>query len=488
MENRMKSQVLSLAVVTLVLAVGTSAMAQGDKDRVFSDVDAARGQAVEANANVLAPATFERAEREYQKAVGYFERSGSSSRLTEQMGKAEAMYLDAEAKAETSAVELREALESREAARSVDAPEQASEFWSSGEKYLATAVKQFESGRLDAARDAGKDAYRYYRRAELDSIKADLLGEARSLIAKAKQLRVDRYAPNTLQLAEALLGQADAALNKDRYDHPPAIELAAQASYEARHATYIANEINLVKEGSKTEELLIRSWEEQLEELATEANVPVVLDSGPEELTAAIKGKLASMAESEVELRQQLDAQARQLESQSGRIAALEGELAEMDQLLLEFAPSNKAESMISDIEEIFLPTEAEVMNDERKGLVIRLIGLEFESGSAELPADSGVVQKLPQVIEAYPNRRVTIEGHTDSSGASDWNLQLSQARADSLREYLVGDLGYPENLVRSIGYGETKPIASNDDRQGQAKNRRIEFILGREVTTSGRQ
>ncbi len=483
----MKLQVPGLVVVTLVLMFGASAFAQSDKDRVFSGVDSARSQAVEASADVLAPDTFEKAEREYQKALDYFERSGSSSRLTEQLGKTEAMYLDAETTAATNAVELSQALESREAAGSVGAAEKASEFWSSGEKYLATAVKQFEAGRLENGRDAGKDAYRYFRRAELDAIKADLLGDARAVIDKAKQLRVDRYAPNTLQLSEALLGQADAALNRDRYDHAPAIELAAQASYEARHATYIANEISLVKDGTKTEELLIRSWEEQLEELAAVANVPVVLDSGPEELTAAIKGKMASMSDSEVELRQQLDAQAQRLEAQSGRIAALEGELAEMDQLLLEFAPSNKAESMISDIEEIFLPSEAEVMNDERKGLVIRLIGLEFESGSAELPTDSDVIQKLPQVIEAYPNRRVTIEGHTDSSGASDWNLQLSQSRADSLREYLVNDLGYPENLVRSIGYGETKPIASNDDREGQAKNRRIEFILGREVSTSSR-
>ena len=82
----------------------------------------------------------------------------------------------------------------------------------------------------------------------------------------------------------------------------------------------------------------------------------------------------------------------------------------------------------------------------------------------------------------------MTIEGHTDSSGASDWNLQLSQARADSLREFLINGLGYPEHLVRSIGYGETKPIASNDDRQGQARNRRIDIIIAREASGTAQE
>jgi outer membrane protein OmpA-like peptidoglycan-associated protein len=484
----MKSQVLALSAALLVLVTGTSALAQGDKDRVFSDVDAARSQAVEANANILAPGSFERAEREYQKAVGYFERSGESSRLVEQLNKTEAIYLDAEATASTTALELSEALESREAASAVNAAETAPDLWATGEKNLADAVKQFEADRLDRGRDAGRDAYRYYRGAELNAIKADLLGDARALIAKAKQLRVDRYAPNTLQRSEALLGRADAALNRDRYDHPPAIELAAQASYEARHATHIANEISLVKDGTKSEELLIRSWEEQLEELAAAAGVPVALDDGPEELTAAIKGKLNAMSDGEAALRQQLDTQTSQMEAQTRRIALLEGELAEMDQLLLEFAPTDEAESMLTEIEDLFSPAEAELLELERKGLVIRLIGLEFESGSADLPLENSVVQKLPQVIDAFPDRRMTIEGHTDSSGASDWNLQLSQARADSLKEFLINGLGYPERLVRSIGYGETKPIASNDDRQGQARNRRIDIIIARETSGTAQE
>ena len=222
--------------------------------------------------------------------------------------------------------------------------------------------------------------------------------------------------------------------------------------------------------------------------MAAAAGVPVTLDDGPEELTAAIKGKLNAMSDGEAALQQQLDTQTSQLEAQTRRIALLEGELAEMDQLLLEFAPTDEAESMLTEIEDLFSPAEAELLELERKGLVIRLIGLEFESGSADLPLENSVVQKLPQVIDAFPDRRMTIEGHTDSSGASDWNLQLSQARADSLKEFLINGLGYPERLVRSIGYGETKPIASNDDRQGQARNRRIDIIIARETSGTAQE
>jgi outer membrane protein OmpA-like peptidoglycan-associated protein len=76
--------------------------------------------------------------------------------------------------------------------------------------------------------------------------------------------------------------------------------------------------------------------------------------------------------------------------------------------------------------------------------------------------------------------KSLVVEGHTDSVGAEEYNRQLSQKRADSVRNFLVSKGGLPEAKVTGIGYGETKPVADNANFQGRAKNRRVEFNVVR--------
>ncbi len=104
------------------------------------------------------------------------------------------------------------------------------------------------------------------------------------------------------------------------------------------------------------------------------------------------------------------------------------------------------------------------------------LRGINFESGSAALTPDSHPV--LDQVIaslNAYPEVRLEIRGHTDSQGPAAFNLQLSQKRADSVRQYLING-GIAADRITSIGVGEEEPISSNGTAEGRSQNRRIEF------------
>jgi OOP family OmpA-OmpF porin len=75
----------------------------------------------------------------------------------------------------------------------------------------------------------------------------------------------------------------------------------------------------------------------------------------------------------------------------------------------------------------------------------------------------------------AYPEVRVEIRGYTDSSGDWNYNLDLSQRRADSVKNYLVNS-GIATDRIVSKGYGEADPVASNSTASGRAENRRIEF------------
>ena len=104
------------------------------------------------------------------------------------------------------------------------------------------------------------------------------------------------------------------------------------------------------------------------------------------------------------------------------------------------------------------------------------LKGVNFESGSAALTPDSySILDEVVRSLQAYPEVRVEIRGHTDSQGPTSFNLELSQKRADSVRQYLI-NAGIDPSRIVATGVGEEEPIASNANPEGRLQNRRIEF------------
>jgi len=104
------------------------------------------------------------------------------------------------------------------------------------------------------------------------------------------------------------------------------------------------------------------------------------------------------------------------------------------------------------------------------------LRGVNFESGSAALTPDSySVLDDVVRSLQAYPEVRVEIRGHTDSQGPAGFNLELSQKRADSVKQYLINSGIDPARLT-TVGVGEEEPVAPNSNAEGRAQNRRIEF------------
>jgi hypothetical protein len=83
----------------------------------------------------------------------------------------------------------------------------------------------------------------------------------------------------------------------------------------------------------------------------------------------------------------------------------------------------------------------------------------------------------VSKILTGNTALRVSIEGHTDSRGNSDYNRELSKKRAESVKKYLI-DKGIKEDRLETVGWGPDKPIASNKKRKGRAKNRRVEFVI----------
>ena len=115
----------------------------------------------------------------------------------------------------------------------------------------------------------------------------------------------------------------------------------------------------------------------------------------------------------------------------------------------------------------------------EPRGLVLTIPGAYYRSGSSRLGFEAiGIVQNIARQLLDHPEVKVTIEGHTDSSGSDDGNLELSQSRADRLRDALVGG-GIDPARFTTVGRGEERPLFSNESEEGQRRNRRVEMILG---------
>jgi OOP family OmpA-OmpF porin len=105
-------------------------------------------------------------------------------------------------------------------------------------------------------------------------------------------------------------------------------------------------------------------------------------------------------------------------------------------------------------------------------------LALEFDTNSAEIRAvHKDDIQRVVDFLRLYPTADVLIEGHTDSSGATDYNQALSERRAESVRAYLQST-GVSEDRLSAVGHGELKPVASNDTAQGMQKNRRVSAVI----------
>jgi OmpA-OmpF porin, OOP family len=103
---------------------------------------------------------------------------------------------------------------------------------------------------------------------------------------------------------------------------------------------------------------------------------------------------------------------------------------------------------------------------------------LNFETDSAKLTPDSmAVVEQFVQVLKAFPTATIRIEGHTDSTGDAVHNLELSKARAASVLTALA-EHGIAGGRLESEGFGQTHPIASNDNAEGKSLNRRVDVIV----------
>ncbi|MEE4185057.1 MAG: OmpA family protein [Gammaproteobacteria bacterium] len=436
-------------------------MAQSIRESLFRELDVVREQAQTAKADILSPKKFAAGERAYGKAEDDIN-EGRADRARTSVEKATVAFRDALETTELAAVSFASTLEARDRAIAANAARLEPELWEDAEDKLNKAALKLESGTVDSARRPAKEAETLFEQAELAAIKTAIVGEARQLIAAADSAKIDKFAPATLDKSRQLVATAEALLDEDRYSTARPRVLAADAEYEARHASYIASQAEAVKDKALSVEALILNWETPLRELLSSLGGSTDMTAGPDGPAAAAVKRATELKELNTDM--------------ATRLVLLEEELGTSSQIARE---AELLQQQLREIESLFQPGQAIVVR-QGTDLILRLVGLSFPVGQATIQTDYyGILRQVQEALKVYPDSTVVIEGHTDSQGSPATNMALSQQRADAVREYLLANsTNVSPSAVRAMGYGSERPIASEATAEGRAQNRRIDVVI----------
>ena len=277
------------------------------------------------------------------------------------------------------------------------------------------------------------------------------------------------YAPLALGEAERALRTAEQATGNENYR----FHLVYMADRRIQIAKAMAereqNE-NIIDElEKKNSNMLIKASQLDAQQARKEAERARLL--------------VATTAEEAQRAREEKE-KALQKEAESARTAELATEEAQQARRLAESRASEaefarrEADLASQQITSLTRQLENLQLRQTESGVVVTLGDVLFASGQTSL-VEGGLssLEEVVDLLQTEPNKKIRVEGHTDSSGDAETNIQLSQQRADAVREALIG-LGVAADRITATGMGEDFPIASNEDEAGRARNRRVDVIL----------
>ncbi|MFA7570807.1 MAG: OmpA family protein [Sulfurimonadaceae bacterium] len=124
--------------------------------------------------------------------------------------------------------------------------------------------------------------------------------------------------------------------------------------------------------------------------------------------------------------------------------------------------------------------SEANAIVDETGCVIAVNLKVLFDFDKATIKeAYTAKLNRFAEVLQTYPSVKTKLSAHTDSLGTEEYNLKLSQERANAVKQALI-NLGIKENRISTVGYGESKPVASNATAEGRAQNRRVEATVSK--------
>jgi len=306
------------------------------------------------------------------------------------------------------------------------------------------------------------------------------LFEARNALRIAHLVAADKYAPTILAKADEQLREAESAYRgkQDKKSIDAAAREAAQTAEEARVMTVKqkAEEETQAQAAAEKKAADDRTAKARAEaDAQSKARADADAARAQAEIAKAEAQKAAAEAARQKQEAEQAKAealaqqQALAAEADKARQAAVQS-----DQL------RQQAEKEKQDLRARLLQQLNTVLatRDTARGLIANMSDVLFKSGSFELLGGARErLAKVSGIVLAYPSLHLSVEGHTDSIGTDDYNQQLSEKRAQAVRDYLVQQ-GISSDAISASGFGKTAPVASNDTPDGRKQNRRVELVL----------
>jgi outer membrane protein OmpA-like peptidoglycan-associated protein len=313
------------------------------------------------------------------------------------------------------------------------------------------------------------------------------LFEARNAVRIAKNASADKYAAFIFSKAGQQMMHAEEVYRQKQ--NRAAVEAAAKEAVEtAEEARLMA--VKKKAEDEAAGEAAAREAKARADaaaEAQRRADAEIARAQAEEARAAAEQAK----AEAE-KMKQEAMAAAQQAQAAKEEAEKAKAEAVAQQQVLA--AEADKAKASAAQSENLRQQAEKEKQDlrarllqqlnsvlatrDSARGLIANMSDVLFRSGSVDLlPAARERLAKVSGIVLAYPSLHVSIEGHTDSIGSDEYNQDLSERRAQSVREYFVRG-GIPASTVDARGFGKAEPVASNETPEGRQQNRRVELVL----------
>jgi outer membrane protein OmpA-like peptidoglycan-associated protein len=274
--------------------------------------------------------------------------------------------------------------------------------------------------------------------------------------------------PNVQAYAQLRLGEAQRAIQAAE---------AAKDREDKQHLAYIAEKRAMIASIAAA----TTKTEQDAMQLSRESSA-VLLQKRDRELKAA-RAEIAAKGRAAEQIRMPSEARPRAADSsaQEAEQARMQAEQARLqaEQARTQAEAEAKARAVEQAKAAALMKELAELRAQQTdRGLVLTVGDVLFAVGKAEVaPGGQRSIDQLAQFLKTYPRRRVLIEGHTDNTGNEDFNVKLSQQRADAVRSLLVARGVAPERIATK-GHGPKYPIVENATPAGRQQNRRVEILV----------
>lgn len=296
------------------------------------------------------------------------------------------------------------------------------------------------------------------------------LTNARQAYGIASQGLAVTLAPAELHTAEVALARAEKSYKDDKKSYLTR-DLAYVAQRRAEMAEAQASIAAERENGTQANNTLLTTQGDMLQSRTKD------LDDARNDLALSEQARLAATGKS---AEQESQRRASEIELSRTRAALAASEQSGMStsaQLATERVAREAAEQKSA--ESLSAISKLTASRADERGDIFTISGaLIFRSNEAVLmPGAETQLDRLVEALASTPDRNVLVEGYTDSQGSAEHNLDLSQRRADAVRNYLMRR-GYAAHRVQAHGIGEASPIADNATSEGRANNRRVEIVL----------